>query len=128
MLMSWSPNGITDWTPVTGLENIFSNRIYGIVYAAEKFVATNTYSSGNIGSSADGDSGWVLRGSLAGAYVRGLAYGAGKFIAVGDNNQIAHSSDGVTWYTVDDIEGYGVVYGNGRFIIVDAGQVHIIGQ
>ncbi|GBU29327.1 hypothetical protein R84B8_02891 [Treponema sp. R8-4-B8] len=53
-------------------------------------------------------------------YVYGIAYGNGKFVAVGEHGKIAYSSDGVTWKTADsksDDHIYAIAYGNGKFVI-----------
>ena len=47
-----------------------------------------------------------------------------------DNKVIAYSDDGTneSWTYEYELNGLGLVYGEGRFIIVDDGQVHIIGD
>jgi hypothetical protein len=61
------------------------------------------------------------------AIIRGIAYGGGKFVAVGSNGKAAYSADGVTWTAVtnttfgssEDIRG--IAYGGGKFVAVGAG-------
>jgi hypothetical protein len=55
------------------------------------------------------------------ASIRGVAYGGGKFIAVGDNG-MAYSSDGETWTAITSTFGTsnGVTYGGGKFVAVGA--------
>lgn len=52
---------------------------------------------------------------------RGIAYGAGKFVAVANSvNYVITSSDGITWTTVNLPLGASwtdIAYGNGKFII-----------
>ena len=52
---------------------------------------------------------------------RGIAYGAGKFVAVANSvNYVITSSDGITWTTVNLPFGASwtdIVYGNGKFVI-----------
>ncbi|MEY4090269.1 MAG: hypothetical protein RJB55_2540, partial [Verrucomicrobiota bacterium] len=49
-------------------------------------------------SSTDGLT-WTQRITSLTWAVRGVAYGAGRFVAVGDGGNIRHSSDGVAWTT-----------------------------
>jgi hypothetical protein len=60
--------------------------------------------------------------------IYGIAYGGGKFVAVGDNGTAAYSADGVTWTAVADTKfgsGYndinGIAYGGGKFVAVGGG-------
>ena len=59
--------------------------------------------------------------------INGVAYGADKFVAVGNASNIAYSTDGVTWTAVttspfgtDDIVG--VTYGDSKFVAVGASK------
>ncbi|MDR0444146.1 MAG: hypothetical protein LBH44_12150 [Treponema sp.] len=49
----------------------------------------------------------------------GIAYGNGKFVAVGDSGKMAHSDDGINW-TVVTTTTFGqlicIVYGGGKFV------------
>ena len=52
--------------------------------------------------------------------INAIAYGDGKFVAVGEDKKMAYSSDGITWtavknssFLLDDI-----TYGNGKFVAV----------
>ena len=60
--------------------------------------------------------------------INGIAYGNGRFVAVGVSGRMAYSLDGVTWKAVVDskfgaIEIYDVAYAEGKFIAVGgAGQ------
>jgi len=64
-------------------------------------------------------------------YINDIAYGNGRFVAVGDNGKMAYSDDnGVTWTAVADSTfdtGYsirGIAYGNNRFVAVgDKGKM-----
>jgi hypothetical protein len=127
--MAWSANGTDDWTEVTGLSNIFgTSAINSIVYANGKFVAgIGTSSSGNLAYSINGDSGWTQGGSLGGI-VDGITYGAGKFIAVSPSGKMGYSSNGESWEYNESNTGFGVVYGNGRFVIAQNGSVLVIGD
>jgi hypothetical protein len=131
--ISWSSNGIDNWTTVSGLGNVFPDNLITIIYADRKFVAGsagNGSNVGNLGYSVSGDSGWTLGGSLgSGKTVRSIAYGDGKFIAVSYGNRIAYSGDGIDWDYLDTTSPCnGVAYGDGRFVIVQDGKVLIIGD
>ena len=58
-------------------------------------------------------------------HIKSIAYGAGKFVAVGDNGEGAYSTDGVTWTKVPDMK-FGtdgitdIAFGNGKFVAVGA--------
>lgn len=64
----------------------------------------------------NGYSGWGW------AEVRGIAYGNGQFVAVGQSGKLATSSDGKAWVNRNGgFQGssiYGVAYGNGLFVAV----------
>jgi hypothetical protein len=51
---------------------------------------------------------------------RDIAYGGGKFVAVGDSGEMAYSADGVTWIAVADSTFVinGIAYSDGRFVAV----------
>jgi hypothetical protein len=131
-LMRYSENGIDGWQKADGL-GIFSSNIVTITYADGKFVAGNNSANGNLGYSADGDSGWVKGGSFGYDNVYDIAWGAGTFMSV-TRTKIAYSADGVSWefpgWQVDgnSVGGTGIAYGDGRFVIVSNGRVFVIGD
>jgi len=49
-----------------------------------------------------------------------IAYGDGKFVAVGEDNKMAYSPDGVTWTAVkySSFNYPDIAYGNGKFVVV----------
>lgn len=54
-------------------------------------------------------------------FLNGITYGAGKFVAVGFSNTVAHSTDGRIWESdpLHDRDGlWSVAYGNGVFVAV----------
>jgi hypothetical protein len=74
---------------------------------------------GTILTSPDGVT-WTRRTSGTNSELRGVAYGDGLFVAVGDGT-ILTSPDGVSWTRQTPPTGnwlYGVTYGNGRFVAV----------
>jgi hypothetical protein len=106
--------------------------LYDVTYGNGVFVAVgwDWYSGGNIYSSLDGNS-WTRHSSTSGN-VRGVTFGAGKFVAVGDgqlstgstNRNIYTSPDGSTWTArlsiSDSVQNIcDVAYGNGTFVAID---------
>ena len=66
---------------------------------------------------------WTLR-KQGSSSLMGVAYGNGRFVAVGRRGTILTSSDGVSWTerssgTSQDL--HGVTYGNGLFVAVGSG-------
>jgi len=53
--------------------------------------------------------------------VHAVAFGGGRFVAVGDRGKMAHSADGITWTAVSNTTFgeshiYSIAYGGGRFV------------
>ncbi|MFS0837406.1 cadherin-like beta sandwich domain-containing protein [Paenibacillus sp. 1P03SA] len=111
-----SSDGIT-WTTRSGSPE----DLMGVHYGAGQFVAGGL--NQRVLTSSDGIT-WTPRTiSVAGMNVYGIAYGANKFVAVGDTGPgvIASSPDGITWSTEKTgIGGYlnHVGFANGRFVTV----------
>jgi len=91
---------------------------------------TYTYSYGEMAYSSGGIT-WttVPKSTFGTTIIKGIAYGGGKFVAVGDNGRMAYSSDGVTWTAVST-STFGIsnindiAYGNGKFVAVgDNGKI-----
>jgi len=62
-------------------------------------------------------------GVFGDSFIRGIAWGNGKFVAVGGDGKIACSSDGVKWTLAaknvfDSSDIIGIAFGNGRFVAV----------
>jgi hypothetical protein len=133
-------NSITSWTRIEDEEgDIFPIDFQGIVWGGGKFVAVgyettgtifNSVDTGKIAYSSDGVN-WT-RATLNPfasdhSYIRGVAWGGAagneKFVAVGSNNTITSSPDGVNW-TNGDFTGhlYGIAWGgtagNEKFVAV----------
>jgi len=128
--MATSPDGTT-WTAVTN-SNFGSYPINTIAYGNGKFVAGSIYSK--MVYSSDGITWTAVTNSpfTANQYFSAIAYGGGKFVAVGgsidpvdSNGKMAYSSDGETWIAVmdstfdNDIRN--IAYGNGKFVAVGSG-------
>jgi hypothetical protein len=70
--------------------------------------------------------GWnaVANPKFATTTINAIAYGGGKFVAVGNEGKAAYSTDGVTWTAVNDtgitssFSIYGIAYGAGKFVAV----------
>lgn len=106
---SYSTDGIT-WSSVTF---VGTNTIYSIIYT-DKFVLLNH--RGYTSYSTTGAS-WSTM-VLIGEYVdMALAYGNGKYIAIGGN--VSVSTDGISWiksYRTNEASFSDIVYANGKFI------------
>ena len=81
--------------------------------------------------SADGLSWTAVSNTTFGSdTIEGIAYGGGKFVAVGrsgsgssSSSQAAYSADGISWTAVSDTTFgstsiYGIAYGGGKFVAV----------
>ena len=65
----------------------------------------------------------------AGRILRAIAFGNGRFVAVGDSGRRIVSTDGITW--TNDMTGgidllSGIAYGNGRFVAVGGSGRRVI--
>jgi len=66
-----------------------------------------------------------------GGRINAVAYGGGKFVAVGDSGKAAYSDDGITWIPVEETTFYdthnegidieAIAYGGGKFVAVGGG-------
>jgi len=114
------PGGMTssdgiEWSSMSGANTIF---IKAVIYANEKFVAVGN--GGDIITSPDGKTWTVVTNSRFGSSdINGIAYGNGKFVAVG-YYKIAYSSDGETWTAVtgSGLTISAIAYGNGKLVAV----------
>jgi hypothetical protein len=117
-------------TTFGGMYGSISAITYGGAAGQEKFVAVgsgyngSTY-YGKAAYSADGVN-WtaVTDTGLTDAFgsdsnIGDIAYGGGKFVAVGTN--AAYSTDGVTWTAVADTSFTNITYGGGKFVAVGWG-------
>lgn len=122
-----SANG-TSWTQV--LPPPSNTHISGIangngVYVAVGWIWDAGRGDGVVYTSSNG-SDWSQQ-SLNVSGIKGLdkvAFGNGKFMAVGDGGAIIESTDGVAWTAVPSgttIQLTGVDYGNGLFVVVGMG-------
>ena len=105
------------------IDSIFNYGIYSVTYGNNRFVASGVdyvYSSDGITWTRSYK--WPFR-------MRGIIYGASKFVAVGIDGAIDYSSDGRSWNSVTDTTfGSNVIrdvaYGNGRYVAVgESGKI-----
>ena len=65
-----------------------------------------------------------LEGKSASSTIYGIAFGNGKFVAVGDKGSASYSADGINWFAATTPSGYtsvsfrSVAFGNGRFVAI----------
>jgi hypothetical protein len=152
--MAWSDDGIT-WNSISGgtgnnpvidpgQSTFGENPINSITYDNGIFIA-----GGGFGRMAWSDNGITWNAIPGGtgipvtpgqstfgrAYISGITYGNGRFVAVGEGGRMAWSNDGITWTAIPGGTGMnpvidpgqsrfgenrinGITYGNGRFIAV----------
>jgi hypothetical protein len=126
--MATSTDGVT-WT--AGTDSTFgTSRIQSIAWGNGKFVAGGE--DGKMAYSADGvtwtavDTGTLFdyvnsSGTTVKAAINAIAYGNGKFVAVGSSGKMAYSADGETWTAVSD-STFGtspiqsIAWGNSKFV------------
>ncbi|MDR1679054.1 MAG: hypothetical protein LBR81_04680 [Prevotellaceae bacterium] len=117
--VAYSTNGAA-WTPANGTITAGAD----IAYGSNRFVACGASLSGDIAYSSNGEV-WAesYNNAFSESYPtsNGIAYGAGKFVTVGDRGQMAYSTDGVTWNAVADSKFgqqkiNGIDYCNDRFV------------
>jgi hypothetical protein len=129
---AYSTDGVT-WTVVAYTTFDSGGYINGLAFGGGKFVAvgytrdTYPYSNtiwGKAAYSADGGVTWtaVSDTKFDTNTIDGIAYGGGKFVAVGSSGKAAYSTDGVTWTASDAVFEYGsidgIAYGGGKFVAV----------
>jgi len=118
-----SPDGV-HWTARTSGT---ARTISDLVFAEDRFVGVGT--AGTILTSPDGVN-WQAR-SLAPVNLDAVAYGGGRYVAVGwsgTNGVILTSADGATNWTRVTVPGaelatWGVAYGAGRFVCAGYDQI-----
>jgi hypothetical protein len=132
--IAYSSNGTT-WTTSTGNSDFV---VKGITYDGTQFVAVGYDNSGGvINYSSDGTS-WSNAANANTAFgtsnINDVAYGGGRYVAVGGSKalatvqegKIAYSTDGTYWTAVTNSTFgtstiYGITYGAGKFVAVGGG-------
>ena len=112
------------WTEISGTRGTTASEAYNCIFwggapGAERFIAG---SDNKIFYSYDDGVTWSEATHPFGSNrIRSIAWGGGKFIAVGHGGMMAQSSDGETWTELDNPHSgiiYSVAYGNNRFVTV----------
>jgi len=104
-----------------------TDRLTGIAYGNGKYVIVCTASDyvAHIYTSSDGLS-WTETAAIGSHWLYGVAFGDGKFVAVGQSGKILVSPDGVVWQTINiDSMKYtllSVAHANGKFVAVGMGS------
>lgn len=115
-------NGIQWWTPSTGQSGSGiggASGLYGVAENGGVFVAVGA--GGRIFRSTDFGQTWVIRQSGTTNDLTAIAFGAGRFVAVGDQGTIVQSVDGSSWtaVSVQTQESFRrVAFGAGRFVAI----------
>jgi hypothetical protein len=107
-----------------------TNHLNDMIYANGTFIAVGIEEYPNFGAiltSTDGV-GWTNRMSgTFGTTFKGITYGTGIYVAVGNGGIIATSPDGATWTGQDVVTNKGlnaVTFANGMFVAVGNGPDH----
>jgi hypothetical protein len=114
------PDGIT--RTVQG-----KNPFTAMAYGNSRYVAVR---QGRIVTSSDGIS-WN-ESAPAGAQLRGIAYGKGIFVSVGERGTVLTSGDGISWVkrtsgsSSDDLSA--VAFGNGAFLAAASGNLVLLSE
>lgn len=116
-----STNGL-DWQPVTLAPTNTEHE--GVAYGNGVWVVCGGYAITwdgirTIYTSTNGLD-WTMPGVVSPTRFRDVAYGDGRFVAVGNNGYIAVSTNGMDWMTFD-VAGENfrrVNYANGRFVVI----------
>ncbi len=113
-----STNGTT-WTsasPGFGLKKL--------IFANDKFIGINNTNGYQTAYSTNGTT-WTIGGLPYGYNWLDIAYGNGKYVAVGSNPEttgIVYSTDGITWTLATNpvFNAYwcSITFGNGKFVVV----------
>lgn len=74
--------------------------------------------NGTILRSEDGGSTWANLGAFSSGQFSGVAYGNGKYVAVGTSAHIAESTDGIVWTRYANKPFNAIAFGNGVFVAV----------
>jgi hypothetical protein len=104
--------------PGTGNSNI---TFYGVAAGKGGYVATGI---GGIFHSVDAVT-WTNVSPTGVTNMSRVAFGSGRFVAVGYNAKVYGSDDGIAWTPVNIpgvFSGLDVVYGNGRFVLTPGGS------
>lgn len=127
--ITWSPNetGFTTGTISGGVLASTTSQNNGGAISTFRIAANNT--SGGFGGAATvaQSLNWRVP-TPTGANMRGVTYGAGKFLAVGSAGCAAVSADGTNWLSVNTVttkQLNAVAFGNGIFVAVGNGATVI---
>jgi hypothetical protein len=118
-----STNGTT-WTAATSLATLGSGVYTGITYGMNKWLVIAGGTGENQTSvrySLDDGTSWA-NGTITGRAWSSVAFGTGKFVAVGDSNSAAYSFDGITWFDTtihaSVTNWVDIAYGQGQFHVI----------
>ena len=131
--IAYSTDGKT-WSGATN-SSIFGSAPIGVAYSGSRWVATAQAGGGvnpktTIAYSDDGIT-WTATANSTSIFTTtayGVAWGGGKFVAVGSGtNTIAYSTDGITWSgttngnSVISSLGYSVAYNGSQWVVAGQG-------
>ena len=127
-VVAYSTDG-TAWTVVEG-NPLNGKTPFKIMFGGGKFLASTILMNGRYLSelmySEDGEQWTVVPGGtgagttqLENGVVLGIAYGAGKYIACGNNRKMAYSLNGIDWTPLPNTTvGGNIAYGDRKFVAI----------
>jgi len=114
-----SPDGVT-WTAT---ELGLNEHAYSGIWDGSQFLLAGIGANGSfvgcVYTSPTGNTGSWTRRINSGSQLKGIAYGGGVYVAVGENGTIQRSTNGTTWTSVTSGTTknlQGIAYGGGKFI------------
>lgn len=117
---STSPDGM-DWSwRFMGGHGTGDFIFTGLCFDGGEFHAVAGNRLSKIVRSRDGEE-WALSGSVTSAHLNGVAFGGGRFVAVGSDGSLLHSPDGVHWRREAPVTTEwltGVYFAHGQFVAV----------
>ncbi|MDR3335689.1 MAG: hypothetical protein LBT16_00660 [Treponema sp.] len=124
--IGYSDDDGATWYPASNFSCFGAARILFIIYSErdDRFIAGS--SNGEIGYSTNGITWSPLASNVfgTGSAVNDIAYGGGRYVAVGDGGETACSIDGTTWTVLDQDPGAfsaydpiaSITYNGSRFV------------
>lgn len=103
------------WTPCVTPVTV---DLHGIAYNPTDNSFTVVGDNGVILRSVNGGTTWLNLGAFVDGTLTSVAYGGGRYVAVGPDGWVAGSADGVVWTRQAGPALNSITYGNGRFVAV----------
>ena len=108
----------------TNSNSTLSGQCYAIAYNGSNMFVAGGYGTNTMAYSTNGSTWTALTSNVPTSYCYGIAYGNSTWVAVGQGtNRISYSSNGTSWTGIANPfgangSGYGVVFGDGKFVAI----------